>query len=95
MFTALGRFPMVYYIKICLLDIQVGKIKLIFKNEYTISLYSILFKSNLENSSIHKNFLNWAAYLGVSNMQIYGQFEEFLWLDEFSNLLLSIKINGL
>ena len=26
-------------------------------------LKSILFKSNLETSSSHKNFLNWAAYL--------------------------------
>ena len=33
---------------------------------------SILFKGNLENSSSHKNFLNWAAYLHAGGTQICG-----------------------
>ena len=54
------------------------------------NLKFILFKSNLENSSSHKNFLNWAAYLRASSAQICGPIEgKFLWLNEFSKLFLN------
>ena len=40
-----------------------------------ISLKSILFKSNLENSSSHKNFLNWPN-LRATSAQIFGPIEK-------------------
>ena len=52
-------------------------------------LYFFFIKSNLENSSSHKIFLNWAAYLRVSSVQICDPIEKILWLDEFSKLLLN------
>ena len=39
-------------------------------------LKSILFKNNLEKSSSHKDFLNWAAYLRAGGTQIFGPIEE-------------------
>ena len=50
---------------------------------------SILFKSNLENSSSHKNFLNLAAYLRASSSKIAARLRKFLWLDEFFKVLLN------
>ena len=56
---------------------------------YRCELKSILFKSNLENSSSHKNFLNRAAIFALEARKYAAQLRKFLWLDEFSKLLLN------